>query len=69
LNNKIYISEPNSRISQNTKSLRYLGQIEWVNNKIIDFYVKHDWELLILNKTWMYKIKVEIDDYNKLTIR
>jgi hypothetical protein len=28
LNNKIYISEPNSRISQNTKSLRYLGQIE-----------------------------------------
>jgi len=66
LNNKIYITEPNSRRYQDTKSLKYLWQIEWQKNKIIDFYIKHDWELLILNKTWIYKINFEENEWKIL---
>jgi len=66
INNKIFITEPNSRRHQDTKSLKYLGQIEWQKNKIIDFYIKHDWELLILNKTWIYKINFEENEWKIL---
>ena len=68
LNNKIFITEPNSRRFQDTKSLKYLWQIEWQKNKIIDFYIKHDWELNILTKTWIYKINFEENDW-KILIR
>ena len=68
LNDKIFIAEPNSRKQQNTKSLKYLWQIEWQENKIIDFYIKHDWELNILTKTWIYRILFEKNDW-KIIIR
>jgi hypothetical protein len=68
LNNKIYITKPNSRRHQDTKSLEYLGQIEWQKNKIIDFYIKHDWELMVLNKSWIYKVIFEENDW-KIMVR
>jgi hypothetical protein len=68
INNKIFITEPNSRRHQDTKSLKYLGQIEWQKNKIIDFYIKHDWELLILSKTGIYKIQFE-ENEGKILLR
>lgn len=68
LNNKIYVTKPNSRRTQDTKSLQYLGQIEWQKNKIIDFYIKYDWELVILNKSWIYKAIFEENDW-KIMIR
>ncbi len=68
LNNKIFITEPNSRRFQDTKSLKYLGQIEWQKNKIIDFYIKYDWELNVLTKTGIYKITFE-ENEGKILIR
>jgi len=68
INNKIFITKPNSRRVQDTKSLKYLGQIEWQKNKIIDFYIKYDWELLILTKTWIYKILFE-ENEDKILLR
>ena len=68
INNKIFITKPNSRRVQDTKSLKYLGQIEWQKNKIIDFYIKYDWELLILTKTWIHKILFE-ENEDKILLR
>jgi len=68
LNNKIFVFKPNSRIYQNTKSLKYVWQIEWTSNKIKDFYISHDKEIIVLNKTWIYKVNFEVED-DKLIVR
>jgi len=68
LDNKIYVFKPNSRRYQDTKSLTYVGQIEWSKFKIIDFFIKHDWELMILNKSGIYKMSFEMSD-GKLLIK
>ena len=68
LNNKIFITKPNSTRFQDTKSLKYLWQIEWTQNKIIDFYIKYDWELFVLTKTWIYKIDFE-ENEGKILIK
>ncbi len=68
LNNKIFITKPNSRRFQDTKSLKYLWQIEWLKNKIIDFYIKYDWELNILTKAGVFKVNFEENDW-KILIR
>lgn len=62
LNNKIFIFEPNSKNFRLTKSLTYIGQIEWKSNKILDFYVKYDGELLVLNSAWAYKMNFEVNE-------
>lgn len=63
LNNKVWIFKPNTRFFRLTQSLRYLWQIEAKNNKIIDFYVEKDWNLIILNKTWIYEISFNESDW------
>ncbi len=68
LNNKIWVFAPNSKNYKNTKSLTYLWQVEWSKNKIKDFFVNHDWELLVLNKEWIYKVTFEISD-DRLLVR
>ena len=68
LDNKIYVFKPNSRRYQDTKSLTYVGQIEWSKYEIIDFYIKHDWELMVLNTSGIYKMSFEVSD-DKLWIR
>ena len=68
LNNKILIFKPNSKDYRNTKSLTYMGQIEWSKSKIVDFYVNHDWEVYIINKDGLYKINFEISD-DKVILR
>jgi hypothetical protein len=68
LNNKIWIFKPNSKDYRNTKSLTYMGQIEWSKSKIVDFYVNHDWEVYIINKDGLYKINFEISD-DKVILR
>jgi len=68
LNNKIFIFKPNNNNYRNTKSLTYLWQIEWTSNKIKDFHITHDKEIIILSKTWIYKITFEVDD-GKIIIR
>ncbi|MCD5380945.1 hypothetical protein LR004_03365 [Candidatus Gracilibacteria bacterium] len=68
LDNKIYVFKPNSRKYRDTKSLTYVGQVEGSKFKIIDFYIKHDGELMILNTSGIYKMSFEISD-DKLLVR
>jgi hypothetical protein len=68
LNNKIWVFLPNTKNYKNTKSLTYLWQIEAENYIIKDFFINHDWEILILNEKWIYKITFEISD-DRLLIR
>jgi hypothetical protein len=63
LNNKIWVFKPNTTRYQNTKSLDYVWQIEWKNNKILDFDVGHDWEITVLNEKWLYKLTFDINDW------
>ena len=68
LNNKIWVFKPNTKVFTDTKSLTYIWQIEWEKNDIIDFYVNYDWEIMVLNNKWLYKINFEVSD-NTLKIR
>jgi len=68
MNNKIWIFMPNTKDYRNTKHLTYIWQIEWNKNSIKDFFVNHDWEILILNKKWLYKINFEVSN-DKVLIR
>ncbi len=68
MNNKVWIFKPNSKNYKNTSSLTYIWQIEWNKNIIKDFFVNHDWEIVILNSNWLYKINFEISD-DRLLIR
>ena len=68
MNNKVWVFKPNSKNYKNTTSLTYLWQIEWNKEIIKDFFVNHDWEIVILNNKWLYKINFEISD-DRLLIR
>jgi len=68
MNNKIWVFKPNTKNYKNTKSLTYIGQIEWNKDEIKDFFVNHDWEVVILNDKWLYKVTFEISD-DRLLIR
>ncbi len=69
LNNKIWVFWTNSRNYTDTTNLNYLWQIEgWANQKIIDFFVEKDWEVLVLNEKWVYRLKFEVSD-NKIIVR
>lgn len=69
LNNKIWIFKPNRKVYNDVKSLMYLWQIEWKNYKIIDFYPSHDWEIIVLNEWWIYKLSFDINEEDKITLR
>ncbi len=68
LNNKIWIFQPNTTNYKNTKSLKYLWQIEWSKNQIKDFYINHNNELVLLNENGLYKVTFEINE-DRLLIR
>lgn len=68
LNNKIWVFKPDTTNYKNTKSLTYIWQIEWDEKKIKDFEINHDWEIVILNEKWLYKVTFEITD-DRLIIR
>lgn len=62
LNNKILIFKPNTKNIKDTKSLNFVWQIESKNNKIKDFFVDNDWEIIILNEKWLYKLSFGINE-------
>lgn len=68
LNDKIFIFEPNTKNISNTRNLNYIWQIEWWNEKIIDFHIDKDWEIIILNNKWLYKLNFEVSE-DKLILR
>lgn len=63
INNTIFIFEPNTKRYQDVKILTYIWQIEWKKYPINSFYVKHDWEIYILNETWLYKLWFDVSDW------
>ncbi len=63
INATIYVFEPSSKRYQDVKSLTYIGQIEWKKYKINSFYIKHDWEINILNETGLYKLWFDVSDW------
>jgi len=67
LNNKIWIFKTNSPNFNQTKTLTYLWQIDWVN-KILNFSVYRDWEVFVLNKNWIFRVNFEVSD-NKLILK
>ena len=68
LNDKIWIFKPNTTNYKNTQNLTYIWQIEWATKTINDFYVNYDWEIIVLNDNWLYKLNFEISD-DKIIIR
>lgn len=68
LNNKVRVFKPNTTDYKNTKSLTYIWQIESEKDEIKDFYINHDWEIVILNSKWLYQVNFEISA-DKLLIR
>lgn len=68
LNDKIWIFKPNTTNYKNTQNLTYVWQIEGATKKIKDFYVNYDWEIIVLNESWLYKLNFEISD-DKILIR
>ena len=68
MNNKIWIFSPNTNNYKNVSSLNYLWQIEWNNNKIQEFFINYDWEIIILNKLWLYKVNFEVSN-DKIILR
>lgn len=68
MNNKIWIFQPNTTNYVNTKSLKYIWQIEWWNDEINGFHVKSDGNLYVSNKNWVYKMTFQVSD-DKLIIQ
>ena len=68
LNDKIFVFKPNTADFKSTRNLTYVWQIEWWNEKIIDFNVDSDWEITVLNSKWLYRLKFEVSD-DKLILR
>lgn len=67
LNNKIWIFRTNSPNFNQTKTLTYIWQIDWVS-KIIDFAIYRDGEVYILNKNGIFRVNFEVSD-NKLILK
>lgn len=68
LDNKIWIFQPDARRYQDTKSLTYIGQVEWKNHDILDFHVNNDKEIFIINSQGLYRMKFEEND-GKIILR
>lgn len=62
LDNRILIFQPNTTNFRDTKSLNYIGQVEWKDITIEDFYVGNDGEIFIASNTGVYKMEFEIWD-------
>jgi hypothetical protein len=65
--NKILIFKPSSDRYQDVKSLAYLGQVEWKDTSIEDFYVDNDGEVFIAWKLWVYKVEFSVVE-NKIVL-
>lgn len=68
LNNKIWVFEADSKSYKDVKSLKYIWQLEPQESKINAFYIPKDWEIILWNDKWVYKINFEISDW-KIAIR
>jgi hypothetical protein len=62
LDNRILVFQPNTTNFRDTKSLSYIGQVEWKDIIIEDFYVDNDGEVFIASNTGVYKMEFDVWD-------
>ncbi len=62
LDNRILVFQPNTTNFRDTKSLNYIGQVEWKDIVIDDFYVDNDNEIFVASSNWVYKLEFEVSD-------
>jgi len=62
LDNRILVFQPNTTNFRDTKSLNYIGQIEWKDITIEDFYVDNDGEIFAASSSWIYKLEFDVGD-------
>jgi len=55
--------EPNSRNSNDTKSLRFMGQIESQTRDIQAFYVVSDGDVFFADNRGVYRVRFDIEDF------
>lgn len=68
LSNRIWVFEPDSRDYRNIKSVRYVGQIEVVENPVKSLFVPKDGTVFATTDAGAYQIRFEVSD-GKLVIR
>lgn len=68
LDNRLLIFQPNTTRFQDTKSLKYIGQVEPRDFDIKEFHVANDKEVFLLGDTGLYKMRFEVND-DKLLVR
>lgn len=68
LANRIWVFEPDSRDFRNVKAIRYVGQIEVVENSVRSLFVPKDGTVFATTDTGVYQIGFEVAD-GKLVIR
>lgn len=62
LDNRIIIFSPNTSNYKDVKSLEYMGQIEWKDIIIQDFYVDNDGDIVVAGNKWVYQLWFDIND-------
>ncbi len=68
LNNKIWVTKPNSTNYESVKNLTFLWQIEANKFSIKSFVVKGNSEILILNENWVYKFNFWVKEKDDWTL-
>jgi hypothetical protein len=62
LDNRILIFKPNTWNYRDVKSLEYIGQIEWKDIVIQDFYVDNDGDIVVAGNTGVYQLWFDVNE-------
>ncbi|MDP2104053.1 MAG: hypothetical protein Q8K26_03975, partial [Candidatus Gracilibacteria bacterium] len=68
LSNRIWIFEPDSKNYRDVKSIKYIGQIEFVDGKVRTIYVPKDGTIIAGSDAGIYTINFEVSD-GKVIVR
>ncbi len=61
--NRVFVFEPNSSRSTDTKSLRFMGQIESRASDIESYYVVSDGDVFFADRKGIYRVRFDIEDF------
>ena len=60
---RLFVFEPNSRRPTDTKSLRFMGQIESQTSDIQTYYVVSDGDVFFADSRGVYRVRFDIEDF------
>ncbi|MCH8518843.1 hypothetical protein LAT59_03730 [Candidatus Gracilibacteria bacterium] len=61
--NRVFVFEPNSNRPADTKSLRFMGQIESRSSDIEAFHVVSDGDVFFADRRGIYRVRFDIEDF------